>query len=142
MFHCPAGTREDAHNAHKKTTSKRKKNATLIAKKMQATLTVNAGCKKYCAISLAYRASLPACASLLNCRICAIQPAYSQSTLHCQHDLHNIFCNLTCIFCKQTCTSMWVAQFVLQFFLLSIFCVGLWFFCAGCGQPSRVPAGQ
>jgi len=50
MIHCPAGTREDAHNAHKKTTSKRKKNATLIAKKsrakkMQATLTVNPRCK-------------------------------------------------------------------------------------------------
>ncbi len=56
MVHCPAGTREDAHNAHKKTTSKRKKTQHWLQKnqeqKTQATLTVNPRCKNIVQVPL------------------------------------------------------------------------------------------
>jgi len=74
-------------------------------------------------------------------RICAIQPAYSQHGLHRQHDLHNIFCNLTCIFCKQTCMSIAIAKLALQFFALDFLCELVVFLCGLWATPAG-PAGQ
>ena len=54
MFHCPAGTREDAHNAHKKNHKQAKKIATLIAKKLQPALTVNPRCKNIVQVPLRF----------------------------------------------------------------------------------------
>ena len=69
-------------------------------------------------------------------RIRAIQPAYSQYGLHGQHDLHHIFCNQACNFCNQTCTTIRVAKFALQFFCLN-FCSQFFargFFVRACGS--------
>ena len=51
MFHCPAGTREDAHK-------QAQKNATLIAKKIATCIDCQPALQKHCATSLAYCASL------------------------------------------------------------------------------------